>query len=430
MPWDKSQLWVGYISEDGNISKHICVAGGDPSIVESPTEPQWTTEGELFFVTDRKIGFWNLYKWVESENEVLALLSMEAEQKGRSCFGILNDANGSLSLVDIPFTDINSITLGNNCLFIEGASATLPVLVAKVTLDDNLNVAQFKIMWSSSPESATFQSYFSLPEIEFPTEVPGQNAYAFSIHPPTLCIKLEEKPPLLLQSHGGPTCEAHGVLNLSIQYWTSRGWAVVDVNYGGSTGYGREYRERLLGNWGVVDVNDCCSCAKFLVDSGKVDANRLCITGESGGGYTTTLAALAFKETFKIGASLYGIGDLKLLSAEILKFESHNIDNLEVRRPIMKDHQLIMLIHFHGLDDTIVPPSQARKIYRALKDKGLPVALVDYEGEPHGFRKAEDIKFTIEQQMLFFARLVGNFTPWQMISRQSKSITWTVKVTC
>ncbi|KAH9624638.1 hypothetical protein KSS87_000793 [Heliosperma pusillum] len=439
MPWDKSELWVGYISENGDVYKRICVCGGDSNIVESPIEPKWTSKGDLFFITDRKNGFWNLYKWIESKNEVIALYPMEAEfssplwvfgmssyeildnneqrnliacsyrKKGRSYLGILDDAQSRLTIIDIPFTDINNIVSGSNCLYIEGGSALNPSSVAKVTLDDQKSKAvNFKVMWSSSPDSAKFESYFSLPElIEFPTEVPGQVAYAYFYPPsnPTYEAGSEDKPPLLLKSHGGPTAETNGVLNLSIQYWTSRGWAVVDVNYGGSTGYGREYRERLLGKWGIVDV-----------DNGKVDTDRLCITGGSAGGYTT-LAALAFKETFKAGASLYGVADLNSLRAETHKFESHYIDNLVgnekayvERSPInFVDKFSCPIILFQGLEDKVVLPDQARVIYKALKEKGLPVALVEYEGEQHGFRKAENIKFTIEQQMVFFARTIGNF---------------------
>ncbi|XP_057986842.1 uncharacterized protein LOC110640795 isoform X2 [Hevea brasiliensis] len=450
MPWDKSELWVGYISENGDICKRTCVAGNDNTIVESPTEPKWSSTGELFFITDRKNGFWNLYKWIESVNDVQALYSLDAEfsrplwvfginsyeliqnkegknliacsyrQKGRSYLGILDCAQSSLSLLDIPFTDIDNITSGHRCLYVEGASAVHPSSVAKVNLDDQgSKVVDFKVVWSSSPDSLKYTSYFSLPElIEFPTGVPGQNAYAYFYPPlnPIYHASPEEKPPLLLKSHGGPTSETRGILNLSIQYWTSRGWAFVDVNYGGSTGYGREYRERLLGNWGIVDVNDCCSCAKFLVDSGKADGGRLCITGGSAGGYTT-LAALAFKETFKAGASLYGVADLSMLRAETHKFESHYLDNLigdekdyYERSPInFVDRFSCPIILFQGLEDKVVPPDQARTIYQALKKKGLPVALVEYEGEQHGFRKAENIKFTLEQEMVFFARLVGNF---------------------
>ncbi|KAL9263883.1 hypothetical protein AKJ16_DCAP16174 [Drosera capensis] len=443
MPWDRSELWVGYISENGVVVKSVCVAGGDPTLIESPTEPKWTSKGELFFITDRKNGFWNLYKWSESKNEVLELYSMEAEfarplwvfgmssydfireddqrnliactyrQNGRSYLGVLDDSQFSLQLLDIPFTDISNIVLlllcavdsegikrtlltlfflflqtsGKNSLFIEGASAVHPLSVAKVTLNEGkLEATQFTIMWSSSPESSLYKAHFSSPEfIEFPTEVPGQTAYAYFYPPHNHFYEAgpEEKPPLLLKSHG----------------------------------YGREYRERLLGNWGVVDVNDCCSCAKFLVDSGKVDSGRLCITGGSAGGYTT-LAALAFKDTFKAGASLYGVADLSLLRAETHKFESHYIDNLVgsekayfERAPINSvDRFSCPIILFQGLDDKVVPPDQARRIYRALKDKGLPVALIEYEGEQHGFRKAENIKFTLEQQMVFFARLVGHFS--------------------
>ncbi|XP_048226702.1 uncharacterized protein LOC8260869 [Ricinus communis] len=450
MPWDKTELWVGYISENGDVYKRICVAGCDTAVVESPTEPKWSSTGELFFITDRRSGFWNLYKWVESVNEVQALYPLAAEfsrplwvfgtnsyeliqnnegkhliacsyrQKGRSYLGILDYAESSLSLLDIPFTDIDNISSGNNCLYIEGASAVHPPSVAKLDLDDRgSKVADFKIVWSSSPDSLKYASYFSLPEfIEFPTEVPGQNAYAYFYPPsnPMYQASPEEKPPLLLKSHGGPTGDTRGILNPSIQYWTSRGWAFVDVNYGGSTGYGREYRERLIKNWGITDVNDCCSCAKFLVDTGKADGERLCITGGSAGGYTT-LAALAFKETFKAGASLYGVADLSMLRAETHKFESHYIDNLVgdekdyfERSPInFVDGFSCPIILFQGLEDKVVAPDQARTIYNALKKKGVPVALVEYEGEQHGFRKAENIKFTLEQQMVFFARLVGHF---------------------
>ncbi|KAB2629703.1 hypothetical protein D8674_034498 [Pyrus ussuriensis x Pyrus communis] len=432
------QYGIMFISRR-EIFKRICVAGSDPSMKESPVEPKWSSKGELFFITDRKSGYWNLYKWVISvysldaefskplwvfgmnsyefiqSHESKNIIACSYRQKGRSYLGILDDAQGSLSLLNTPFTDIDNIvrletfffvvkfsylsvqTLGINCLYVEGAS--------EVTLDDHkMKAVDFRIIWSSSPDCLKYQSYFSLPEfIEFPTEVPGQTAFAYFYPPsnPNYQAPQGEKPPLLLKSHGGPTSESHGILNLSIQYLTSRGWAYVDVNYGGSTGYGREYRERLLNKWGIVDVNDCCSCARYLVDSGKVDGERLCITGGSAGGYTT-LAALAFRDTFKAGSSLYGVADLNMLRAETHKFESHDLDNLVGsekdfydRSPInFVDKFSCPIILFQGLED---------------KEKGLPVAHVEYEGEQHGFRKAENIKFTLEQQMVFFARLVGHF---------------------
>ncbi|KAK1302399.1 hypothetical protein QJS10_CPB12g01396 [Acorus calamus] len=450
MPWDRSELWVGYISADGDVYKHICVAGGNPSVVESPTEPKWSPQGELFFITDRGSGFWNLYKWVEHTNEVVAVYDMDAEftkpfwvfgissydfikskwgknyvvctyrQNGNSYLGILDEIEKSMTLLDVPFTSIGNIVSGSNCLYIEGASASHPLSLAKVTLNESqTKVVAFSIIWSSSPESMKYKSYFSLPEIvEFPTEVPGQKAFAY-FYPPSnneYQASPQEKPPLLLKSHGGPTAESRAILDLNIQYWTSRGWAFADVNYGGSTGYGREYRERLLGQWGVVDVNDCCSCAEFLVASGKVDGERLCITGRSAGGYTT-LSCLAFKDTFKAGASLYGVADLLSMSADTHKFESHYLDNLVGSEEAFFERSPINFVSkfscpvilFQGLDDKIVPPNQAHKIYQALKEKGLPVALVEFEGEQHGFRKAENIRFSIEQQMMFFARLIGKF---------------------
>ncbi|PON45873.1 Peptidase S9, prolyl oligopeptidase, catalytic domain containing protein [Parasponia andersonii] len=455
MPWDKAELWVGYISDNVEINERICVAGSDPMVVESPTEPKWSSTDGAIAPRAISRNVHSIYidvieKKVESDNKVVSVYSLDAEfsrplwvygtnsyeliqshegktliacgyrQKGRSYLGIVDDVQGTISLLDIPFTDINNITSTKHYLYMEGASAIYPSSIAKVNLDEAKSKAvEFKIVWCSSADCLKYKSYFSLPElIEFPTEVPGQSAYAYFYPPanPSYQAGQEEKPPLLLQSHGGPTDEAHAMLNLNIQYWTSRGWAFADVNYGGSTGYGREYRERLLGKWGVVDVNDCCSCARFLVDTGKVDEQRLCITGASAGGYTT-LAALAFKNTFKAGGSLCGVADLNLLRAETHKFESHYIDNLVgsekdcfERSPINSvDKFSCPIILFQGRDDKVVPPDQARKIHQALKEKGLPVALVEYEGEQHGFRKAGNIKFTLEQEMVFFARLIGHF---------------------
>ncbi|CAA6659468.1 unnamed protein product [Spirodela intermedia] len=448
MPWDNSELWVGYFQRM-ELSKRICIAGDSPALVESPAEPKWSPEGELFFITDRIGGFWNIYKWNENQNNVEHVYPLKAEftrplwtfginsydfvkdwgsnsivctyrKNGGSYLGILDHTQSSFTLCDIPFTDIYNVVSVQNCLYLEGASDVHPLSIAKVILNDELTkVAAFSIIWSSSPDITRFEPYFSRPEVvEFPTERPGETAFAFFYPPsnPIYQASPDEKPPLLLKGHGGPTGEARGLLELSIQYWTSRGWAFVDVNYGGSTGYGREYRSRLLGQWGIVDVNDCCTCATFLADQGKVDGDRLCIMGRSAGGYTT-LAALAFRDTFRAGASLYGVADLSLLREETHKFEARYLDNLlgsdhafYERSPInFVDKFTCPVILFQGLEDKVVPPEQARKIYQSLKEKGIPVALVEFEGEQHGFRKAENIKFVLEQQMLFFARLVGKF---------------------
>ncbi|XP_037466259.1 uncharacterized protein LOC119338065 [Triticum dicoccoides] len=450
MSWDKAQLWVGYFSSKGEVEKRICIAGGDPTIVESPTEPKWSSKGELFFITDRQSGFWNIYKWDEQSNVVVQVYSLDAEfskpmwvfgvssyaflgnddqsqkivccyrQNGKSYVGLLDHDSGSFSKVDLPFSAVTNIVSADGSFYVEGASASLPVSIAKVALDEKRTMAaDFSIVWSSSEDIKKYTPYFSLPEfMEFPTLIPGQHAYAY-FYPPynhTFQGSSDEKPPLLVRTHGGPTDEAREILDLSVQYWTSRGWAFVDVNYGGSAGYGREYRERLLGQWGVVDVNDCCSCATFLVATGRVDAQRLCVTGESAGGFTT-LACLAFRQTFKAGSSLYGIADLASLRAGMHKFEAYYIDNLVGNKQAYFERSPINFVErftcpvilFQGLDDPVVSPDQATTIYKAIKDKGLPVALVEYEGEQHGFRKAENIKFTLEQQMMFFARLVGHF---------------------
>ncbi|OAY71216.1 putative peptidase YuxL [Ananas comosus] len=394
MHWDKAELWVGYVSESGDLCKRVCVAGGDPLLVESPTEPKWSSKGELLFMTDRRTGYWNIYKWIEDKNDVVPVYPMNAEfarplwvygacsydfvgrngennsiicsyrQSGRSYLGILDYVSGSFSLLDVPLSLVANVVAGSDYFYVEGASATHPLSIAKVTLDEMLSKATaFSIVWSSSPDVTKYKPYFSLPElVKFPTEIPGQNAYAYFYPPtnPSYQGLSDEKPPLLVETHG----------------------------------YGREYRERLLGQWGVVDVNDSCSCATYLVESGKVDGQRLCVTGESAGGYTT-LACLAFRDAFKAGASLYGVRN------ERDYFEKSPINFV--------DKFTCPVVLFQGLDDKIVPPDQARKIYTALKEKGLPVALVEYEGEQHGFRKAENIKFTLEQAMVFFARLVGRF---------------------
>ncbi|KXG19596.1 uncharacterized protein LOC110431244 isoform X2 [Sorghum bicolor] len=416
MSWDKSQLWVGYFNEKGEIKEKICIAGGDPTIVESPTEPKWSSKGELFFITDRRSGFWNICKWDEQSNAVTPLYSLDAEfskpmwifgvssydflgiddtshkivccyrQNGKSYVGVLDHNSESFSKIDIPFSSVTNIVVsGDGSFYIEGASATLPVSIAKVTLDKKRTMAtDFSIVWSSSEDVSQYESYFSLPEfVEFPTVVNGQHAYAYFYAPYNNVFQglSDEKPPLLVRTHGGPTDEARGILDLSVQYWTSRGWAFVDVNYGGSSGYGREFRERLLAQWGVVDVNDCCSCAAFLVETGRVDGQRLCVTGESAGGFTT-LACLAFRQTFKAGSSLYGIADLASLRAGMHKFEAYYIDNLVgnkqayfERSPINSvENFSCPVILFQGLEDT-----------------------------------AENIKFTLEQEMVFLARLVGKF---------------------
>ncbi|KAK6139033.1 hypothetical protein DH2020_027219 [Rehmannia glutinosa] len=378
MPWDRSELWVGYLSENGEIKNRICVAGGDPSIVESPTEPKWSPEGNFSSSLIEKVGsgistdgIFDICHLTSVRDKYNGnTLTNEVENawlNGRSYLGILDVTQSKISLLDVPFTDINNITSSPDCLYVEGASAVHPLSIAKVILDDQKSKAvDFKLMWSSSSISSSYRPYISVPElIVFPTEVPGESAAVHSVMAANIEID----------------CLDAGELLMSMT-------AAAAPSF----------------------------CFGLKVDSGKVDGERLCITGGSAGGYTT-LAALAFRDTFKAGASLYGVADLASLRADTHKFESHYIDNLVGNESVYFERSPINhvdkfscpIILFQGLEDKVVLPNQARKIYQALKDKGLPVALVEYEGEQHGFRKAENIKFTLEQQTVFFARLVGNF---------------------
>jgi dipeptidyl aminopeptidase/acylaminoacyl peptidase len=269
--------------------------------------------------------------------------------------------------------------------------------------------------------------YLSLPEtIEFPTSN-NLTAWGFYYRPINRDFEapVEEKPPLIVMSHGGPTSATSATFRFGTQYWTSRGFAVLDVNYGGSTGYGRAYRERLNGEWGIVDVDDCVNGALYLARRGDVDEKRLAITGGSAGGYTT-LCALAFRKIFTAGASYYGVSDLEALEVDTHKFESqysHSLvgpyperkDLYFARSPINFVDQLnAPVIFFQGLEDRIVPPNQAEMMVEALKKKGLPVAYITFEGEQHGFRQAANIKRSLDAELYFYGRVFG-FEPADQI---------------
>jgi dipeptidyl aminopeptidase/acylaminoacyl peptidase len=262
--------------------------------------------------------------------------------------------------------------------------------------------------------------YVSIPQpVEFPTEN-GLTAHALFYAPKNreYAGPPGERPPLLTISHGGPTSATSSTLNPMIQYWTSRGIAVLDVNYGGSSGYGRPYRERLRGAWGVVDVDDCANGARYLAERGEVDGDRLMIRGGSAGGYTT-LCALAFRDTFKAGASYFGVSDLEALAQETHKFESRYLDGLIGPHPERRDlyverspiHAADRLscpvIFFQGLEDRVVPPNQAEKMVEVLRNKALPVAYVPFEGEQHGFRRAGNIKRALDAESYFYSQVFG-----------------------
>jgi dipeptidyl aminopeptidase/acylaminoacyl peptidase len=305
-------------------------------------------------------------------------------------------------------------TTGAGAILI-AASATEPATV--ISLDQKTHAVT---ILHRSRDRTVDSGYISAPRaMEFPTEH-GLTAHGnfYPAHNRDYAGPAHEKPPLLVISHGGPTSASSASLRYSIQYWTSRGIAVLDVNYAGSSGYGREYRERLKGRWGIADVDDCANGARYLVETGQVDGNRLAIRGGSAGGYTT-LCALTFRNIFKAGASHYGISDLEALAKDTHKFESRYLDGLVgsyperrdlyvERSPIhFTDRLACPMILFQGLEDRIVPPNQAEKMFEAVRAKKLPVAYLTFAGEQHGFRKAENIRRALEAELYFYSRVFG-----------------------
>jgi dipeptidyl aminopeptidase/acylaminoacyl peptidase len=435
MPWDGSELWVGKLNGNGSLDEALRVAGG---LNESICQPEWSPNGTLYFVSDRT-GWWNLYRWQGDTAE--AVCPMDAEftephwvfgnslygfasetriicaytKEGRSSLAAIDTTTGRLDDIELPYSAISQVrTIGHRVVLI-GASPTEPTSI--VSLD--LASRQLEML-RRSRQLTVDSGYLSVPRaIKFPTEH-GLSAYGI-FYPPQnrdYVGPAGDKPPLLVMSHGGPTSATSASLRYPIQYWTSRGVAVLDVNYGGSSGYGREYRERLKGLWGIVDVDDCVNGARYLVQTGEVDSNRLAIRGGSAGGYTT-LCALTFRDDFKAGASHYGISDLEALAKDTHKFESRYLDNLIgsyperrdlyiERSPIHHTERLACpMILFQGLEDKVVPPNQAEKMVEAVRAKGLPVAYVAFEGEQHGFRKAENIKRALEAELYFYSRIFG-----------------------
>jgi dipeptidyl aminopeptidase/acylaminoacyl peptidase len=435
MPWDGTELWVAPITPDGSLGRGDRVAGGDR---ESIFQPEWSPDGTLDFVSDRT-GWWNLYRWRGGRVDPLCEMAAEfgapqwrfglstyAHESARHLLcaykgdggwrlGRLDTETRSLEPLQLPFTQIWGVRFARGrAIFGAGAATLFPAIVG---LD--ARTGRYEVLRSAT-DQAVDPAYLSPARgIQFSTEH-GLVAYAFHYPPRNTAYTAPpaERPPLVVRSHGGPTGAASSTLNLEIQYWTSRGFAVVDVNYGGSTGYGRAYRERLNGQWGVVDVDDCVHAARYLVEEGHADPDRLAIAGGSAGGYTT-LCAVTFRAAFKAGASYYGIGDLESFIRDTHKFESRYLDRLigpyperrdlyRARSPIhFVDRIACPMILFQGLDDKIVPPNQAELMVAALRAKGLPVAYIAYPGEQHGFRRAENIKRTLEAERYFYSRVFG-----------------------
>ncbi len=329
--------------------------------------------------------------------------------------GSIDVAAHRLDPIDCPYTDIEGVQAAAGRVVFRGGSPTEGPQI--VELDPSSG--RFEVLARSGEVDESLRPYFSVPEaIEFPTEE-GLTAHAFLYppHNPDFEAPEGKQPPLIVISHGGPTAQSSATFDPRVQYWTTRGFAVVDVNYGGSTGYGRAYRERLTGKWGIVDVDDCTNAALYLAAQGKADRERLIIRGGSAGGYTT-LAALAFRDVFAAGASYYGVGDLAALARHTHKFESRYLDKLigpypeaeelyRERSPIFHVDRLdAPVIFFQGAEDKVVPFEQAEAMVEALRRKGLPVNYLLFDGEQHGFRRAENIKRTLDAELYFYASVV------------------------
>jgi len=435
MPWDGTELWVGEFQPDGTLGRLELVAGS-PS--ESIFQPQWSPDGILHFVSDRS-GWWNLYRWHAGRSEHLCAMDAEFGQPqwvfGMSTYGFLspdriicsyvqqgisylaslNATTGKLDPISTLYSTIWALYAVPGRAVFEGGSPAEPPSIVQF----NANTSRLEVLRRSS-EISIDAGYLSIPQlIEFPTG-DDLTAYAF-FYPPhnrDYIALADELPPLLVMSHGGPTALSTNTFDLKVQFWTSRGIAVLDVNYGGSSGYGRKYRQRLEGQWGIVDVNDCVNGARSLVERGLVDGNRLMITGGSAGGYTT-LCVLTFRDTFKAGASHFGPGDLEAFTKDTHKFESRYMERLIgpylerrdlylARSPIyFTDRLTCPVIFFQGLDDKIVPPNQTESMVEALRIKGVPVAYLPFEGEGHGFRRAENMKRALEAELYFYSRVFG-----------------------
>jgi dipeptidyl aminopeptidase/acylaminoacyl peptidase len=433
MPWDGSELWVSDLDPDGQVRSSRKIAGG---ITESILQPEWSAAGELYFISDRS-DWWNLYRargegdealcpraaefgapqWVfgmrfyafAGPDEIVCLYS----EPGGTKLGRVDLTTGTLQQVALIYSSLSNVQSNGRKVALFASSATLAERVLTIDLGGGAQ----EVVKVSNPAHIDAGN-LSLPKaIEFPTEG-GLTAHAIYYPPKNQRYDAPpgEQPPLMVRCHGGPTSSAGPTYTFEYHYWTSRGFAVVDVNYGGSSGYGRAYRTRLNGGWGVVDVDDCINAARYLVEHGQADRSRVWITGGSAGGFTVLLS-LTKRDFYDAGASHFGIGDLESFIKETHKFESHYVDTLvgpyPERADLYRDRSAIHfadnlkcpVILFQGLEDKIVPPNQAEEFIAVCGQKKLPYAYVAFEGEQHGFRQAKNIRRSIEGELYFVSQI-------------------------
>ena len=434
MPWDTTELWVADINHDGTLDNARRVAGGAH---ESIMQPLWRENGSLLFVSDRS-GWWNLF--VYQRGSVKPVFVQQAEFAaapwvlGMSSYGVTSDGNIAcswnsdgiwhLELIDhrgkcrelpLSLTDISSVSVQNTSVAFVGAGSAQPAGV--YNWDLKTDRVQAIRLAANTPLASDSISRAQLYEVPVRERITSQVFFYAPVNP-AYQIPETERPPLIINVHGGPTASASPALNEQTQYWTSRGFAVADINYRGSTGYGRDYRDQLQGQWGVIDVEDCRVTAAFLADQGVVDRKRIIIRGRSAGGFTV-LNALRQSDVFCAGTVYYGVSDLQQLAAQTHKFESRYVDWLiglfpqhrqayEERSPLYHSREILRpILFFQGQDDRIVPPEQTEQIVARLKSQGVPVEYLKFSGESHGFRRMETLSRCLQAEWYFYCHIFG-----------------------
>ena len=459
MPWDSTRLMAAPVFANHRLGNPVLVAGGGEGAPESVVGADWTRSGRLVFSTDRS-GWWNLNTWHPEGRTGTALTALDGAEiggpawvfgvrrwvelsDGRLAVAVTTDAVDSLAVLTIPApgdgpADPRPVPV-EDLAEIVGLAATSdgrvvlvgagPRSLSAVRVVDP-DGARPEVMVRPPDDTGVDPAWFSVAEavaydsgpIDGTPPAGGHprraNAFFYPPAAPDLTGPAGQAPPLIVMGHGGPTAHADPALSLKVQYWTSRGFAVVDVNYGGSTGFGRAYRDLLQGAWGIVDVEDCINAAVTLAEAGRVDGDRLAIRGGSAGGFTV-LAVLEQSDRFGAGTNLFGVADLSALAADTHKFESRYLDGLIGPYPEREDlyterspinHTDLLsspLLVLQGLEDEIVPPNQSEAIVAAVAAKGLPHAYVTFEGEQHGFRKAENLIRSFEVELWFYGRVFG-----------------------
>lgn len=455
MPWDAAELWTADLHEDGSLdAAHKIVGGNDlsarqdantqgpiiaePQNQQSIYQPLWSDDGVLHYINDVS-GWSNIYscrdgilnaltpidrefgvpQWVLasstyalcSDNQIYALYLQDGQQQ--LCH--IDAESGHIEPIALPFRNFGDHLLyANNVLYFRAAGPAVEEAIYRFDLATN----QFEQISESKTFPLSVEEISVSKTIQFESKN-NRPCHAFYYSPKNsqYTAPLNTLPPLIVMSHGGPTAMTNNSLNTAIQFWTHRGFAVVDVNYGGSTGFGKKYRNSLRGNWGVVDVEDCIAAANYLVSKQLVDEKALLIRGGSAGGYTT-LCALTFHNVFAAGMSRYGVADLESLASDSHKFEARYLDSVvgpypqekalyQARSPIHSTNQLSCpILLLQGADDKVVPPNQAEMMVEALENKKIPYAYKLYQGEGHGFRNADTIVDALNSELSFYQQVL------------------------